>query len=223
MITQSESVKELCAALVVAQAELQTVTKDAKNPYFKSNYATLEAVTETIRPVYAKYGLAIVQFPVSGDNGNYGLETRIVHKSGEWMSATAFMRPVKDDPQGVGSLITYLRRYAAQAVAFLASADDDGNAASNNAPKLENAPTKKVEVDKDAHKAALVKIGDDLNAVADKDKRSRIRELVFRGKSKADINAMAVEALNYADAEINRYAAMPDEQFNKYYQEVVAA
>lgn len=223
MITQSESVKELCAALVVAQAELQTVTKDAKNPYFKSNYATLEAVTETIRPVYAKYGLAIVQFPVSGDNGSYGLETRIVHKSGEWMSATAFMRPVKDDPQGVGSLITYLRRYAAQAVAFLASADDDGNAASNNAQKLENAPTKKVEVDKDAHKAALVKIGDDLNAVADKDKRSRIRELVFRGKSKADINAMAVEALNYADAEINRYAAMSDEQFNKYYQEVVAA
>lgn len=223
MITQSESIKELCAALVVAQAELQTVVKDAKNPYFKSNYATLEAVTETIRPIYAKHGLAIVQFPVSGENSSYGLETRIVHKSGEWMSAVAFMRPVKDDPQGVGSLITYLRRYSAQSVAFLASADDDGNAASSNVPKLENAPTKKVEIDKDAHKAALLKIGDDLNSVADKDKRSRIRELVFRGKSKSDINGMAVEALVYADSEINRYAEMPDDEFNKYYQEVVAA
>lgn len=223
MITQSESVKELCAALVTAQAEMQTVTKDAKNPYFKSNYATLEAVTETIRPVYAKHGLAIVQFPISGDNGAYGLETRIVHKSGEWMSATAFMRPVKDDPQGVGSLITYLRRYSAQAVAFLASADDDGNAASSNVPKLENAPTKKVEVDKDAQKSALLAIGDLMNTITDKDKKQKVRDLVFKGKTKAEINAMPVTALEYALELVADYAEMTDDEFNKFYAEATSA
>jgi hypothetical protein len=221
MITQSESIKELAAALVGAQAEMQTVVKDAKNPFFKSNYATLEAVTDTIRPVYGKHGLAIVQFPISGDNGAYGLETRIVHKSGEWMSATAFMRPVKDDPQGVGSLLTYLRRYSAQAVAFLSSVDDDGNAASGQ--KIESAPTKKVEVDKDAHKSALAAIGDQMNTITDKDKKQKVRELVFKGKTAKEINAMPVPALEYALELVADYAEMTPEEFNKFYAGVAVA
>lgn len=222
MITQSESIKSLCEALVAAQGELQTVTKDAKNPYFKSNYATLEAVTDTIRPIYAKHGLAIVQFPIS-DNGSYGLETRLVHKSGEWMSATAFMKPVKDDPQGVGSLITYLRRYSAQSVAFLASADDDGNDASGKKP--EAAPTRKVEVDKDSVKTTLDSIGELMHKL-DAEKRSAVNELVFRGKKGAEIKAMPLEALQYALAEITRYGTMLNddpEQFWGLYKESVSA
>lgn len=223
MITQSESVKNLYAALVAAQGELQTVAKDAKNPYFKSSYATLEAVIDAIRPVYAKHELAIVQFPVGGEDGKYGVETRICHSSGEWMSATAFMKPVKDDPQGAGSTITYLRRYSAQSVAFLAAADDDGNDASGN--RGEKPETRKVPVDKESVASVLADISSLMHGL-DAEKRAAVSELVFKGKKGSEIKAMPLEALTYALTEIKRYAAQLNDDPEKFwglYKEAVGA
>ena len=223
MITQSESVKNLYAALVAAQGELQAVVKDAKNPFFKSSYATLEAVIDSIRPVYAKHDLAVVQFPVGGEDGKYGVETRICHSSGEWMSATAFMKPVKDDPQGAGSTITYLRRYSAQSVAFLASADDDGNDASGN--RGEKPEVRKTPIDKASVGSVLTEISD-LMYKLDAEKRAAVNELVFRGKKGAEIKAMPIEALQHAVGEIKRYAGMINDDPDKFwevYKESVSA
>ena len=133
MVRQSDSIAKLAAALVKAQAEVQHATKDAKNPHFRSDYASLTSVLDTIKPVFAAHGLALVQFPGFAD-GHATLDTVLVHESGEWMAATAGAPLQKNDPQGVGSALTYLRRYSGAAVAGIGQEDDDGNAASK-APK----------------------------------------------------------------------------------------
>jgi hypothetical protein len=133
MVT-SEQINEIAKALSEAQGEIQNVVKDAKNPHFKSDYATLDAVTDTVRPVFSKHGLAVVQMPtfsVSDDGGSsVVVETLITHSSGQWIRGTSASPIQKADPQGVGSATTYLRRYSLAAVAAIAQTDDDGNHAS---------------------------------------------------------------------------------------------
>lgn len=133
----SDSLASLGAALAKAHAELDNVTKDASNPHFKSKYATLAAITDTTRPVLAKHGLSLIQMPSYAD-GVVQVETMLLHSSGEWISETAGAPAPKLDPQGVGSAITYLRRYAQSAFCNIAQEDDDGNAASRPAPARSN-------------------------------------------------------------------------------------
>lgn len=128
-MTKSDDIKELATALAKAQGEIQNVTKDAKNPHFKSDYATLDAITDTVRPAFAKHGLAIVQMPGFAD-GIVTVETLITHSSGQWITGHTASPVAKADPQGIGSATTYLRRYSLAAIAALAQTDDDGNAAS---------------------------------------------------------------------------------------------
>lgn len=137
---QSETTAALDAALALAQAELSNVLKDTANPFFKSKYADLASILDEVRPVFAKHGISIVQSP-SYDAGVASVTTRIACK-GEWVMATSSCKVVKDDPQGVGSATTYLRRYSLAAFAGVAQTDDDGNAASgktDKAPKAEPA------------------------------------------------------------------------------------
>jgi len=111
-------------ALVKAIGELQNVAKTAANPYFKSKYAPLDAIIEATRPVLLKNGLAISQTPLFME-GTAGVETTILHKDG-YSTTSTLLLPLKDQsPQGVGSAITYARRYALAAVLGIASEDDD--------------------------------------------------------------------------------------------------
>lgn len=132
----SESIKELAAALLKAQQSFETATKGADNPFFKSKYADLPEVWRVAKGPLGANGLAIVQSPESDVNGAIEIETMLVHApSGEWIKSRLRMKPVKDDPQGVGSCITYARRYALSAlIGIVADEDDDGNAASHAAP-----------------------------------------------------------------------------------------
>jgi len=132
--------QEYCEALVAAIGELSNVPKTANNPYFKSKYAPLDAIVDATRPVLAKHGLAIQQNPVFRD-GCAGVITTITHKSGH-STLSELVLPLKDQsPQGVGSAITYARRYALAAVLGLATEDDDdGNASSGLAKKEESRP-----------------------------------------------------------------------------------
>ena len=139
----SEQITEIAAALSKAQGELQNVTKDAKNPHFKSDYATLDAITDAVRPVFSKHGLAVVQIPTF-QNGVVVLDILITHSSGQWISGDAGAPIAKADPQGVGSATTYLRRYSLAGIAALAQTDDDGNAASSNGQQQKAAPLKPV-------------------------------------------------------------------------------
>lgn len=128
-MNHSENIASIAGALSKAQGEIQNASKNAKNPHFKSSYADLAEVLNTIRPVFAKHGLSIVQMPALTDNVA-SVETMILHESGEWISGIS-SAPLggRGDAQAVGSATTYLRRYSAAALACIAQEDDDGNTA----------------------------------------------------------------------------------------------
>lgn len=137
-MNRSESIVELTKALVKFNNEINKITKDAENPYFKSNYATLDQIVEQIRPLLTKNGLAVMQFP-SGDGQMVSVTTLLLHESGEFIESQPInMKPVKNDPQAVGSCITYARRYSLQSFLSLNTGeDDDGNKATHTDPPQE--------------------------------------------------------------------------------------
>lgn len=124
---KSESIKELATAICHFQGAVEKIKKSEINPFFKSKYADLSSILDVIRQPLFENGLSFVQFP----KGDHELETILMHTSGEWMSECYSMPPVKNDPQGLGSAITYQRRYALGAILGLnIDVDDDGNEAS---------------------------------------------------------------------------------------------
>jgi len=129
-VNRSESIVELAKALVKFNSEVNKIAKDADNPFFKNNHATLDTIIDEIRPILSKNGLSIMQIP-SGDGQNVTLKTLLIHESGEWLESDELtMKPVKNDPQAVGSCITYARRYSLAAFLSLNTGeDDDGNSA----------------------------------------------------------------------------------------------
>ena len=129
----SEAIGNLAAGLAAAQAEIKHAVKSSENPFFKSHYADLASVVDACRASLAKNGLAVVQGADSspGDVSTVCVSTRLVHKSGEWIESTLNVKPVKSDPQGIGSAITYARRYMLAAMVGVATEDDDGNGASH--------------------------------------------------------------------------------------------
>ena len=134
-MNQSDSIKNLADAMSKAQAEMGAAIKGASNPFFKSKYADLGSVIQAIKPHFAAHGLSYVQFPVSGENA-VGVTTRLMHSSGEWLEQDYYIPLGKMDAQAAGSAITYARRYALQAIAGIPAEDDDGNAATQSAPKV---------------------------------------------------------------------------------------
>ena len=127
---KSESIKNLVVALLKAQADVKLVEKEANNPFFKSKYADLPAIDKEYKRVFLKHGLVVTQL-IEG----MGMITVLAHESGEYMLSTATLNPTKNDPQGLGSAITYMRRYALAAICGIVSSedDDDGNHASQPA------------------------------------------------------------------------------------------
>lgn len=126
---KSEDIKELAAALSKAQGEMGGASKDAKNPFFKSKYADLGSVVHALKQPFSENGLSYSQFPIAA-NDRVGVETILMHKSGQWLTSKVLFKPTKQDVQGAGSVITYARRYSLQALAGIPSEDDDGTAAS---------------------------------------------------------------------------------------------
>ena len=128
----SESITHLAAALVKYHTKAETVTRDKRNPHFKNDYATLDNILDTTRPILAENGISVIQLP-TGENG---LTTMLLHESGEYSKETYFMAAKANDPQGNGSRLTYQRRYALGAILGIATEpDDDGNAANKPTPK----------------------------------------------------------------------------------------
>lgn len=131
---KSESIKQLAAALAIFHIKMDVIKKDQTNPFFKSTYASLSNILDAIKIPLAESDLSFSQHPM----GEHGMSTILMHKSGEWIGSHFTMKPIKNDPQGVGSCITYMRRYALAAILGLnIDDDDDGNQASGNSGKLE--------------------------------------------------------------------------------------
>ena len=135
---KSNEITKLTTALVKFQGQMLKVGKDAINPHFKNRYASLSTIIEATQKPLADCGLAIIQLP----EGENCLRTMLVHESGEYLSESYKMTPSKNDPQGLGSAITYQRRYALGAILNLnIDEDDDGNQAS--AKKVDIGPIMK--------------------------------------------------------------------------------
>jgi hypothetical protein len=122
-------------ALVKAQAGFAPALKTSSNPHFKSRYADLAAVVEAVIDSLNANGIFMTQKTLDCESG-VKVETIFIHQSGESMSMGVISVPVqKHDAQGYGSALTYARRYGLMAACGVAPEDDDGNAATANAPK----------------------------------------------------------------------------------------
>lgn len=135
-MNKSESIKEIAVALAKFNGEVSKISKDAKNLQFKSEYVTLDALIQATRPILQSHGLSIMQFPLAKETGEIGVQTMLLHESGEFIeSEPLYMTPVRmvkggifeiaKDPQAAGSVISYLRRYSYQAILNLNTGEDD--------------------------------------------------------------------------------------------------
>lgn len=131
----SETITKIAPALLRAQQAITFAAKDAKNPHFKSTYASLPAVIDAVKSALNDNGIVFIQTNAPSESGFLCLSTRLLHESGEWIEDTATIPLPKNDPQGYGSAATYGRRYALAAITGLYQDDDDGNAASNVKPQ----------------------------------------------------------------------------------------
>lgn len=140
---QSENITELAKALLNVQRTMQPIVKDAENPFTKSWYASLNSVMDACRDALIENGIWLCQYPVPVEQPNsLGLVTKLTHaESGQWQSSLAVVPLPKADPQGMGSAMTYARRYALTAMLGMVTEDDDGEGArtglkSGSRPKL---------------------------------------------------------------------------------------
>ncbi|MBQ6127123.1 ERF family protein [Candidatus Saccharibacteria bacterium] len=138
----SESIKNIAKALAEAQAEIQNPVKTAVNKGVQGNpkYATLEdTLADYVRPVLTKHGIAIFQSLSTNDRGQVGVQTTLVHESGEWLESDYIFcsvviplsnagKQILTEGQATGVCITYLRRYSLNAaVGITGDADTDGS------------------------------------------------------------------------------------------------
>lgn len=187
-VASSDGVNELFEALSKAQGQMRNASLNCVNPFFKSKYADLAQIIDTIRKPLADNGLSFVQLPVSSD-GKIGVITRLGHSSGQWIQSVLMLRPVKDDPQGLGSALTYARRYSLSSVVGIsADADDDGNSASNkDKPKVVDLVTKEqIEI----LSAQIDETGTDLKKFCSAFKINSVSELP-ESKYKMALDALA--------------------------------
>lgn len=124
--------KTIAAALAKAQAEMGKALKDSENPHFKSKYADLGSVMDACLPALNKYGIAVIQPFVADDINGRAVKTVLVHESGEMLECAVPLIFGKNDMQGLGSAMTYARRYGLMCMAGIAPEDDDGNAAASS-------------------------------------------------------------------------------------------
>ena len=181
-------------AFFQAQCEMSGAKKNAKNPFFKSDYADLKSVMDAIREPFANNGLYFVQAAES--NGQMiAITTRIVHTSGEWIESITELPPIKNDVHGWISAFTYGKRLGLQSLAGLPSIDDDGNLAVKHAT-----PPKAVVINK-KEAAELDQLISDTSA----DKVEFLNYYSTRAGSKiTDLNQFPKDLFEQAVAVLNK-------------------
>ncbi|CAB4131208.1 Essential recombination function protein [uncultured Caudovirales phage] len=128
---RSDKVTHVLGKLAKARPSFQPVFKTERNEHFKSRYADLAGYLDAIRDGLAAFGLELIQATrMAGDDGLILDTTLFDIDSGEYIGCEYPLRPEKPTPQGLGSAITYARRYSIAALLNLAQEDDDGHQAS---------------------------------------------------------------------------------------------
>lgn len=155
-MNKSESIVTIAKALATAQSEMGSATKDAKNPFFKSSYADLNAIREAVLPVLNRHKITVLQPTIEVDGHSF-VETVLLHETGEFISSvTPIIAAKANDAQSHGSGISYARRYGLQSFLCVGAEDDDGEKAMGRAKpayvsstpnKQYVAPTKAVDIE----------------------------------------------------------------------------
>lgn len=170
--SMSAGIGKLIEALAKASLSFEPIKKESENPFFKSYYADLAAVIEATRKHLGANGIAVIQPPVRTVDGKVEIITLMAHSSGEWIKSILEMTPTKMDAQGVGSAITYGRRYSYSAILNVASEeDDDGNAAVSGEFKKKKKEETPDEFDQRTEQQQCIQ-GFQIKAIEDACKRS---------------------------------------------------
>lgn len=130
--TFSDKFDIVIKSLMNARKEMDTVKKDSTNPFHKSKYASLGSYIDACEEALTKNGLILIPCVnmVEGDNLNAILVCTLMHAdSGQWIQSYIPLLNIKGDCQGLGSAITYMRRYSLASMLNLCPEDDDGNKA----------------------------------------------------------------------------------------------
>lgn len=125
----------LAQRLFLFQGEVEAITKDATNPFFKSKYFDINGLLSEIKPLLQKHGLVVLQ-PFGVVDGRTTLNTMIINADDKnEYTESSMLLPENIDPQKMGSAITYFRRYALQSMLLLEAEDDDGEQTTNHIHK----------------------------------------------------------------------------------------
>lgn len=212
---ESEQLAELYAALSKAQGAMTAAAKDSKNPHFGSKFADLASIWAACRKPLADNGLCVIQAPVRSPSGQQlELKTTLAHASGQWVRSYYPITPMKNDAQGIGSAITYAKRYSLSALVGVVSEDedDDGERAQgrggNGFDALEKRPPQQQPEQPKAppKKAALPPLPDKITHVP-----PEIIAIVPAWKAliAVPINMMVLEDLEVLQEHARRLRALP--------------
>lgn len=128
-------VNEFYTDLLKAQTEIEGIQKDGKNPFFHSDYTTLNATIDACKKVLNDNHFIILQ-PLQSDVDGVYVCTTLIHVSGEKIESKMRIKAKSDNnPQDQGSAITYARRYSLQSLLLMSAVDDDGEKATDHTPK----------------------------------------------------------------------------------------
>lgn len=141
--SQSVELGELAAALAKAQGQIRNAVTDSENPHFRSKYADLASVWDACRGALSANGLAVMQ-RVSTSAEGVVITTQLLHSSGQWVKDSATFPVAQRTPQGIGSAITYGRRYALSALVGVAQGEDDDGNADSAPPSQERRASRQV-------------------------------------------------------------------------------
>lgn len=126
--------KELLKALMNVKKEVGTLSKTELNPFYKSKYFDINSLIEQVEPLLEKNGLLLLQPIINNE-----VKSIIYHCESELSVESSIQLTQFNDPQKLGSAITYYRRYTLQSLLGLQAEDDDANKASQ--PNKQNQPT----------------------------------------------------------------------------------
>lgn len=134
MITSPE-VDKVLPALFNLKKKLKPMTKDSKNPFFKSNYLELPDLLDNLEPLVEECGLVISQANCHRHGDEYVI-SRLTHaESGQFVEAE-YKIGFDNDPQKNGARSTYGRRFSLKGLIGLSERDDDGNFASGKSSSV---------------------------------------------------------------------------------------
>lgn len=190
---QSQDITELAKALLNVQRQLQPVPKDSENLFTKSWYASLKSVMAVCRDALLDNGIWFCQYPVPVDTpGCIGLVTKLTHaESGQWQHSLAVVPMPKADPQGMGSAITYARRYALTAMLGMVTEDDDGEGAKSG--------QKSGTCSKRAANSPQIQRTQDCNAPQEKDNFNAVKSPLARLEKLPQLEEIAYQVVTAQD------------------------